>query len=908
MLSKKIGLGERLFNPSFPRRQNNIVHLSRPMGMEYFGYEMAALFRGREKEKSDLLNQIIAERFSLLIGNSGVGKTSIINAGLLPVLSNLGWQTAVSRPVAPITTSLKTQIWAQLMEGNCPPDFGLAAVVKACVAAHAGSPIAIVVDQFEDALAPRMLVLLPELINELVQLRAATGANFRMLFAYRSDVEAEAGPVWQAVSGSPGGLARLYVGPLTRDAAVDAFTTGVTSTSRNQRRISAEMHMTIQTIINDLEAESLVNGFMGVFPPFLQMVLSAISTDGTTSDADVAALYTKLGGARGIISDFLLSQLRLFGADEVLARQLLISLVSSYGTKTQKTIDALAIETSISPRECARVLSRLRSARLVRITEGRFEIIHDFLARRIITEVVSADEKDAKRCQELLISRSSTYRLTNSLLSYAEHLYIYRYRERISCSEEEVKFLYLSASKNRAPVAYWTSRIDRQKLAAWDRETHFLGQFAAGNYRSLKMADPRLIETKSNDDISSLLRSLSHPTSYEVRVIAARRLVQLAVDLNAKWVHSLGRARNLQRVFVFAEVCRKMSSTKTPDWCRWAVLKGSALERLFGAIALGCQGEATDLDTLQRLLHLGRNSSSRVKFCLGFAIATLAERFRKRDILQDLIRSRENDVAAGAISAIRRKDPIVYVAVSRLIDRAKEHVIPALVRLCSKQVVQVLRTEMLERRSELFVCAELIRMLLKYGDGSDFLALLDMARHSDIKIDVRYSASLFQEAARHVTGESRLILKCTVLKKQFWDPLLDPVGDSADDGDNVPLASNFENTYLVRWLCALPLLYTATRDDRDLVIRLMSHSYWNIQYLAGRTMLRISERQDLSEFITLALAEREIELDKPGPFSDLLQAADYRFYQKNGEPVAGSITYRTRTEIQHEKTLLDSLF
>ena len=44
------------------------------------------LFFGREREASDLLSLIIAHRVLLLYAQSGAGKTSLINAGLIPLL------------------------------------------------------------------------------------------------------------------------------------------------------------------------------------------------------------------------------------------------------------------------------------------------------------------------------------------------------------------------------------------------------------------------------------------------------------------------------------------------------------------------------------------------------------------------------------------------------------------------------------------------------------------------------------------------------------------------------------------------------------------------------------------------------------------------------------------------------
>lgn len=55
-------------------------------GMRPFRRDEAALFFGRERETSEILNRLLENRFVAVIGAEGSGKTSVINCGVIPAL------------------------------------------------------------------------------------------------------------------------------------------------------------------------------------------------------------------------------------------------------------------------------------------------------------------------------------------------------------------------------------------------------------------------------------------------------------------------------------------------------------------------------------------------------------------------------------------------------------------------------------------------------------------------------------------------------------------------------------------------------------------------------------------------------------------------------------------------------
>ncbi|MBV8415845.1 MAG: hypothetical protein JO251_11620, partial [Verrucomicrobia bacterium] len=77
-------------------------------GLQFFDYEHAAIFHGRTKAIGDVLDalkkQAIAKKpFVLVFGTKGAGKSSLVRAGVVPLLTEVGaanapWRRAVTRP------------------------------------------------------------------------------------------------------------------------------------------------------------------------------------------------------------------------------------------------------------------------------------------------------------------------------------------------------------------------------------------------------------------------------------------------------------------------------------------------------------------------------------------------------------------------------------------------------------------------------------------------------------------------------------------------------------------------------------------------------------------------------------------------------------------------------------------
>ena len=98
-------------------------------GLMPFTEATQAFFHGRDTEAAELLRRVRRDRLTILFGQSGLGKTSLLCAGLfprlraadfLPVYLRLDWTTARISPVAQIEQALAENLAEHGVEGRPP--------------------------------------------------------------------------------------------------------------------------------------------------------------------------------------------------------------------------------------------------------------------------------------------------------------------------------------------------------------------------------------------------------------------------------------------------------------------------------------------------------------------------------------------------------------------------------------------------------------------------------------------------------------------------------------------------------------------------------------------------------------------------------------------------------------------
>jgi WD40 repeat protein len=414
------------------------------VGLVPYGEGDAAFFFGRDEEKQIVSGNLRAARLTILYGSSGVGKTSLLHAGVVHELHEQVRANASGRPVRTPFAICAFSAW------RSDPLAGLAEAMRAAASEALGGaelapwrpgeplieavrawtdrvrPLLVVLDQFEDYFLYHpaedgegsFAVEFPRLVNE-------PNLHVSFMLSIREDA-------WAKLDRFEGRIPALFanyvrVEHLGRDAAREAIEGPVGEW--NHRLPPGEEPYTVEPALVDAVIDAAAAGSLGqadgaapdaadgdgIEAPFLQLVMerlwrATVEAGGRTLDL---ARLDALGGAQQIVENHLLEALgKLTTEEQAVAADLFRFLVTRSKTKIAHPASDLAEWTERPEREVAAVLEKLcrgESGRILRpvsppggVGEMGYELFHDVLGEPIVEwrkqfEQRRELEADAKR-------------------------------------------------------------------------------------------------------------------------------------------------------------------------------------------------------------------------------------------------------------------------------------------------------------------------------------------------------------------------------------------------------------------------------------------------------------------------------------------------------------------------------
>ncbi|MEM7603970.1 MAG: serine/threonine-protein kinase [Myxococcota bacterium] len=345
-------------------------------GLGTFERSHAGLYFGRKADVRRVQAKLRQHAVVAVSGPSGIGKSSLIYAGVLPALETNGedWEVHAIRPgrspLGAIETLLREFVQRDSDTDRMSYEPGFLGAVLRERHRTTGKRALIVVDQFEE-----LFTLAQDTERELF-LRALNGVAddaagpLRVLLSIRSDyvhraLEHEAwGP--SLVDGL------VFLNPLNREALREALV-------EPSRAIGYEFES--QTLI-DRVLDDVTD--CGGALPLLQFAASKLwdARDASRRVLTVSA-YSALGGLGGALSSYADDVVTGLGpSGEAMAKAALVSLVTSERTRSVENADALC-ERASNPEAMRAVLRRLVDARLL-ISRGegetrQIELVHESL-------------------------------------------------------------------------------------------------------------------------------------------------------------------------------------------------------------------------------------------------------------------------------------------------------------------------------------------------------------------------------------------------------------------------------------------------------------------------------------------------------------------------------------------------
>jgi len=341
----------------------------------------ALLFFGREREVAAVAANVLASRLTVLYGPSGVGKSSLLGAGVARRLRELSGAPVVVHdswaedPAAGLVASVRAEC------GDLGPTAGLVDTIAA--AAQAGGELHLLLDQFEEYVLYHGVD--GALSSALPQLLRRPGLRVNVLLAVRDDALAELDEFAGRIPELFGNLLRLD--RLDRDAGRSAILGPLARYSELSREEFTAEDALVEAVLDEATTEA------GVEAPYLQLVLERLwereRADGSR-ELRLATL-SEIGGARAVVREHVQGALeRLTQPEQEAAARVVRQLVTPSGRKVSHEAADLAEYAEVDAEELRDLLETLSRERLVRGVNGtpgaptRYEIFHDVLGPPIL--------------------------------------------------------------------------------------------------------------------------------------------------------------------------------------------------------------------------------------------------------------------------------------------------------------------------------------------------------------------------------------------------------------------------------------------------------------------------------------------------------------------------------------------
>jgi WD40 repeat protein len=401
------------------------------VGLSPFDARYRDYFFGRRQDAAIVAANILSDRISVIFGRSGVGKTSLLQAGVPEALAEfepttfLCLRTWQEDPHGALLALLRSA--AADLEGGPPAVEARASAIAFDIVRRTHRPLVLVLDQFEEFFQgantgsrERFEIELSTIVSEIgcdihVAISIRDDALYR-LDALKARIPEVMSRTIEVESLSVEAAAEAIRGPVERfneehgssyaveDALVDELLREVVSRPRYRRRTDDGEGTGERPTIE---------------APFLQLALKALWDAMRRQNRTVLSLklLTDLGGAEEIVARHLAAVIRSVRQDEAYLAIVLDRLVTPEGHKIALSPDDLvaivAEETGQPPEvEQARVealLDKLATGdeRILRRTEGgRYELFHDILSEPVIewVRIYNQRRRDRQRRRRLVLS------------------------------------------------------------------------------------------------------------------------------------------------------------------------------------------------------------------------------------------------------------------------------------------------------------------------------------------------------------------------------------------------------------------------------------------------------------------------------------------------------------------------
>ena len=578
--------------------------------------------------------------------------------------------------------------------------------------------------------------------------------------------------------------------------------------------------------------------------------------------------------------------------------------------KAQRELAEVQVDTGLDTTRCEIALEKLIDLRLVRHVETYYEITHDFVARKVVDELADSDEKEFKRFRELLSSKAAAYSVTRSGLTAEELLMLYKHRQRIIPTDQELHLMLISFVHGTGPTLYWLLNKPPEKIAGLLSAEGVSQGFSEEQKANVVLLRRKLGENVFPDGYFSCFRDFKHsweltrliaqdPVSLpaavlgfglrhrreEVREAALHAVAERIKKGESDWVAQLARSSSLPSFRAYLRlVFRRDIPLPVASAATRTLLEFSLLQRLERTSSI------REAQQQRRCIAEARLPNRVRVFCKALFLA----KTRRLTTLLNLCDRLARDEAVLALQAVEADVSVsdmtllldkfaswTYRYGGRHSERSRnaklialaEAILRASTRKHLPQLRHFVKSATLSPATRPIVLA-----LMAHGSSSDFENVLGRIATADETLKFWNHTQLGHCAAALMSRSSDGIptfLKDATRPKEFWIYLGSEERRRASAEDLLPL-NHVKNRALFIRLVGYGAIGAAKSQDADLLVRLSGHGYGMVARAAATRLADLLGKDVLN--LLAKEIDTHIQQRKVESFANAIRFAEMRVF------------------------------
>ena len=524
--------------------------------LHWFGEEDVAIFHGRDYEIKRLVNLVETQHITILYGESGTGKTSILRAGLLPALKENGVLATYLRPLVNPFQEMEEAIRSAF--GIKKSDLStLQEIITSKLSEQ--KTLLIIFDQFEEFFIRQGADTRKEFEKVLADILAIPNKHIHFLFSLRSDYLDRLDELEDVIGHDP-----LRFRIRLHDLGSASASIAILEPAKDFG-ISLDQTL-LEKLVSDLGEGSIA-------PPQLQIVCYSLWKDWVDNGKPKTGLtinrYIELGSTQEILANYLtrviddlsqpqtLNELSLPSDAEIAqatAKAILKSMITSEKTKIavsskEITQSELIINLNAPASQIEAILHYLQNRRIVRhIPDSQYyELVHEVMINQIWGWITDS-ERQILDIQDILQRAMTDFFKSERLLLLDDLNLIAENAKSLFFTDNELKLLLTSAIHHDDKPDLWVERMKP------DYAIEILGGLLSSERKVLyPQIATALGHTKSAKAVR-YLAELSRDDDRKTQHAAALAMTKLNVGGVVPAIfHALMKEENLQRAAPFLD-------------------------------------------------------------------------------------------------------------------------------------------------------------------------------------------------------------------------------------------------------------------------------------------------------------------------------------------------------------------